>query len=49
MDFLLAYVAVQEGKAGKINLVLLLTAMQIWLWEGFSDLHGSSTWSAFSQ
>lgn len=49
MYFLLAYVAVQESKAGKINLVLSLTAMQIWLWEGFSDLHGSSTWSACSQ
>lgn len=49
MDFLFAYVAVQESKAGEINLVLSFTAMQIWLWEGFSDLHGSNTWSVFSQ
>lgn len=49
MDFLLAYISVQESGAGEINLVLSLTAMQIWLWEGFSYPHGSNTWSVFSQ
>lgn len=39
MDFLLVYASEQESRAWEINLVLPLTAMQIWLWEGFPFPH----------